>query len=329
RTGRRSNGRTRWWSSTAGSARSRRSWAWSWERARPAGGATGATPPRWACPPWTASASAAAARTPRTNTSSWTTSPAASTCWCACSNASERRPGLRLGLLPRRLRLIQRLVRGGDQRVGVRHRRVVLRHARARCDPGPSQLRQPLVEALAHALDEHHRPLTGRVGEQRHELVAAVAGGHVHRPRLLRQDRSEDAQHLVAGEVAVAVVVFLEVVEIEDDGDQLAAAAGGGELAGELALELAPVGQAGERVRERERAHLLEEAGVLDGDGGLVGQRAEQLELVLVERPFAGAGEQCAERTAAVEQGRSGHRRVAEEVAALGLDERLLRRVDG
>src|SRR5690606_24709703 len=147
--------------------------------------------------------------------------------------------------------------------------------------------------------------------------------------RFLLENGAEEPQHLVTGEVTEAVVVELEVVEVEDDGDQSAAAARGGELAGELALELASVGQAGERIRERERAHLLEEAGVLDGDRGLVGERPEQLELVLVEGLLAGAGEEHAERAAAVEQWCGGDRRVAEEVPALGLDERLLRRVNG
>src|SRR5690606_19542544 len=55
----------------------------------------------------------------------------------------------------------------------------------------------------------------------------------------------------------------------------------------------------------------------------------EQLELVLVEGLLAGAGEEHAERAAAVEQWCGGDRRVAEEVPALGLDERLLRRVNG
>jgi hypothetical protein len=132
---------------------------------------------------------------------------------------------------------------------------------------------------------------------------------------------------VVAGEVAVPVVVVLEPVQVEHDDGEVPAAAGGGELAGDVALELAPVGESGERVGHGQPVHLEEEARVLDGDGRLVGERAEELDVLLAERVPADAG-QGAERDAAALERRGGERCIAEQLAAGRVDERVEAGID-
>src|SRR5690606_40583061 len=102
------------------------------------------------------------------------------------------------------------------------------------------------------------------------EFVPAVACGKVHGAGLRGERIREPSQQVIAGEMTVGVVVFLESVQIEDHHDELAAAARGGELPVQLPLELTPVRESGQRVGQREGADLLEEAGVLDGDRDLV-----------------------------------------------------------
>ena len=68
------------------------------------------------------------------------------------------------------------------------------------------------------------------------------------------------AQHLVAGEVAVGVVVGLEVVDVDDrDAERRLGAAGAGHLPRQQFLQRAPVGQAGEGVVACQLLHLAEQ----------------------------------------------------------------------
>jgi len=96
--------------------------------------------------------------------------------------------------------------------------------------------------------------LHGRRQQQR-ELVAAEAKPGVDAGPDRRPDsRRQLAQDLVAGAVAEAVVDSLELVDVEmDDAQRLARAARARAFGGERGLEAAPVEEAGEAVRSRQR----------------------------------------------------------------------------
>ena len=64
-------------------------------------------------------------------------------------------------------------------------------------------------------------------GEDDHELLAAVAVGHVALPQLVRHHAGDCPQGPVAGLVAEAVVVGLEAVEVEE-GQRVAVVAASG-----------------------------------------------------------------------------------------------------
>jgi hypothetical protein len=72
-------------------------------------------------------------------------------------------------------------------------------------------------DALADPIGDLERLGLVRIGQQHHELLAAVAGGDVRRADLLLQDPGDAPEHLIAGHVAVGVVVPLEVIHVEDD----------------------------------------------------------------------------------------------------------------
>ena len=107
----------------------------------------------------------------------------------------------------------------------------------------------------AHRLGRHvARRLLGRVREDQRELLAAVARRHVPRPAARRAQRRGDlAQAFVAGRVAVGVVEGLEVVDVgEHEGDRSLLAPRAAQLAKEVQVEPAPVGEPGEAVLLRQ-----------------------------------------------------------------------------
>src|SRR5690606_14279432 len=134
--------------------------------------------------------------------------------------------------------------------------------------------------AAEYALDEDGRVGLRCVREQHEELVAAVARGEVHGAGLTCEDGAERTERRVARNVSVRVVVILESVEVEHHADEHTTAACSGELPGDVTLELPTVRQSGERVRVGQHVHLLEEPGVLDRNGGLVTECAEQLQVL-------------------------------------------------
>src|SRR5690606_4232566 len=106
--------------------------------------------------------------------------------------------------------------------------------------------------------------------------------------------------------VSVRVVVILESVEVEHHADEYTTAACSGELPGDVTLELPTVRQSGERVRVGQHVHLLEEPGVLDRNGGLVTECAEQLQ-VLGGKGVPAHACQCTEHLRAVPHRRRCH----------------------
>ena len=87
------------------------------------------------------------------------------------------------------------------------------------------------------------------VGQQHEELLAAVASGEVALAHAGDECGSDGGEHVVAGAVTVGVVDLLEVIEVEQDRRERAAAA---RRLGDHALEgvarRPAVGHAGERV---------------------------------------------------------------------------------
>ena len=108
------------------------------------------------------------------------------------------------------------------------------------------------LQGLHHPLGDLDRLhlLLGPVDQDR-ELVAAEAGGGVHRAHAVLQAAAHLLQDLVAGVVAERVVDVLEVVHVhEQDGHRHVLAALGGERVTDAVAEQGAVGQAGEDVVE-------------------------------------------------------------------------------
>ncbi len=149
-----------------------------------------------------------------------------------------------------RLGLVQRLVGGGDERVGRVQPRIVHGDPRADRDRLRPRLRRP--ELFRHAAGEGECARGIARGEDRDELVAAEARREARAPRGLVEDPREAAQDLVALGVAPAVVVRLEPVEVEEhDGDRPPALRRG-ELRLEEDARVAAVRDSGQLVEQRE-----------------------------------------------------------------------------
>ena len=127
----------------------------------------------------------------------------------------------------------------GDDADRDRRRRVDARHAL-------------LGDRQADLLGEHPATRRVRLGQQRHELVAAVAGRDVDLANAAADGVGDAPQDLVAGDVAEAVVDRLQVVEIQhDQAERPAGPVAARDLALEGREEEGPVVQAGERVHGR------------------------------------------------------------------------------
>ena len=150
------------------------------------------------------------------------------------------------------------------------------------------------------------------VVQEHGELVAAQARREVARLQRAAQAPGDGLQQLVADRMAERVVDRLEVVEVEEE-DRVVAPARGEQLA-ELVEEQRAVGQAGQRVvvgLVLEAALQLAQLGdevlqpvVLQRHAGVVGQRAEEREVVAVEAP---------DRAAVGDQEGADHPRLARE----------------
>ena len=138
--------------------------------------------------------------------------------------------------------------------------------------------------------------------QDRDELLAAVAREAVTRA-LQRRGRGvrRTAQRVVARGVAVAVVVDLEVVEVQDRDDQRGALARGAQpLLGQAGVEGAAVGDPGQAVGlrrlrqkprfEREREHQRE----IVGDARVARGEQDRVDLAFAERDLGDALAQVA-----------------------------------
>src|SRR5690606_8644806 len=210
-------------------------------------------------------ASRATARTRRTSTSSSRTSRAGPRCWGGgwkpCESGGPCPPPLRCPLGPNAagpltLLLVEQAIGDRDQVLCALHPGLVGGEPDAHRHAAAAEFGDGGIELRRDPVGEDPGALEVRVGQEDEELVAAVAYRKVHRTGLGGEDPAEHAQDLIAGQVAVPVVVVLEIVEIEEEQDQTTAAAGRGELPGEVVLELPAVRQPGQRVGHREGVDL-------------------------------------------------------------------------
>ena len=190
-------------------------------------------------------------------------------------------------VLARALRLVESPVGGRDQLLGLRQGRR-RGDAEARGDPDRRAARgddHALLQGGPHPLGDVRGACGVGAGKEQHELLAAEAPGGVDLlAHALAQQLGEGADDRVPGRMAVHVVDRLEVVEVgEDERRRSAHALGADELGLELVLAVAPVGEPGEAVDERLPLDDAVQAGVLERDGGLGGERPRGLLALVVE----------------------------------------------
>ena len=121
--------------------------------------------------------------------------------------------------------------------------------------------------SVAQLLREDGAFLDVGLGEDQHELLAAVAADHVARPQVRAERLGDAAQHDVAGGVAVGVVDGLEVVDVDErDRQRALVAAGALDLGEQGGQQRAAVRDAGQAVDGREVLGLGEGGGdAVDG----------------------------------------------------------------
>ena len=120
--------------------------------------------------------------------------------------------------------------------------------------------------------------------KQDDELIAAVAEGVVDEAEVVLDGAADFGEQAAADEVAAVVIDQLEVVEIEEDDAELVAEAGGAvDLGFDAVVEVARVVEAGAVVGDGEFLDLFDGAGVVDGDGGVVGHGLQEHELIFAE----------------------------------------------
>ena len=160
------------------------------------------------------------------------------------------------GVAPRGLGRVEGLV-GALEQVDRVARRGGLGDAGAQAD---GDVGGQVGGALGHG---HAQPVAHLVrdGQRRRqhqrELVAAQARGQVGLAALGLQVGRDPAQRGVAGQVAIAVVDGLEVVEVDQHQRHRMLVAGARQHAGQELVEAAPVGQAGELVVARLEVRAL------------------------------------------------------------------------
>src|SRR5690606_364128 len=159
-----------------------------------------------------------------------------------------------------RLGGVQRLVRPADQGLGPGD--VLVRiHGHPRGDSHPEDLPVSGEEVpghvLPHALCEDGAVVEVGIGQDRDELLAAVAAQFVDFARCAPQDLRQLLEHAVAHLVAGRVVALLAAVEVEHhEGAAPARRLGPRELLGEDLRDVAVVVAAGQTVADAELREL-------------------------------------------------------------------------
>ena len=158
------------------------------------------------------------------------------------------------------LRAVHRLVGPFEQ---LAQRFAVLRaaheaHRDARRDARPVELDACLGHAPPDLLGQDPATRRIRLGEEHDELVASEPGAGVDEPGAGPDDVAHEAQRPVAGEVPVAIVDDLEVVEVDhQQAERPPGALASRELPLEGAEQVRPRPQARQRVDRREAVGVL------------------------------------------------------------------------
>ena len=146
-----------------------------------------------------------------------------------------------------------------------------------------AQLRDRLAEPLDRASGDLLGALLLGVDRHDRELVAAVAGHEIVGADGLAQREPDAAEDLVAGQMALALVDLLEVVQVhEDDGQRATGPPAALHLAPERLVECRVVHAPRERIGPGRLREVGVHARVAAGDGRKLREAAQQLR-VLVE----------------------------------------------
>ena len=147
--------------------------------------------------------------------------------------------------------------------------------------PGVGEVAQGDADSFDRSGGDLAGLLLVRVDRDQRELVAAVARLEVVRARRALQRVTDPAQHLVADEMSVLVVDLLEAVEVDQHERERRArrALRPFDLAREAIVEGTVVEAAGQRIRARGAGQARLHVGVLERDGGELGERLERVEL--------------------------------------------------
>src|ERR1019366_5074464 len=104
-----------------------------------------------------------------------------------------------------------------------------------------------------------------------------IAKSRVHQAKVLAQGVSHLTQKLTADQVSILIVHPLKVVEVKkQEAELIAETLRTMHLVSQRGEQMARVVQAGAVVGDTEFLDALDGAGVLDGDGGVIGQGLHQ-----------------------------------------------------
>ena len=112
-------------------------------------------------------------------------------------------------------RLIERMVRGGEQLVRRTHARVVRGNASTHSQSATS-IHIFLCQHRAYAVGKNQRTFGIGRSQDRDELLTAETGGEVHPARQDFKNLTKRRQCRIAHRMAVGVVVLLEVIQVEE-----------------------------------------------------------------------------------------------------------------
>jgi len=123
-----------------------------------------------------------------------------------------------------------------------------------------------------------------RAGQNHNKLVAAVAEAPVLLAHQMLKTMAYQRQQFAADQMSVGIVDQLEVVQIDEgQAEGLALLEAVGQLPAQHAVEMAYVVEAGGVVGDGELLDAGHVAGVLNGDGGMVGENVQQGDGVVSE----------------------------------------------
>ena len=115
------------------------------------------------------------------------------------------------------------------------------------------------------------------MGKQDDELIAAIAKGIVNQPQVRLDHVSDFCQQLAAHQMAVGVIDVLEMIEIDEDHAEFVFEAGRAiDFRLQRLVQVPRIVEAGAVIGDGQLLDLLDGAGVVDGDGGIIAERLQK-----------------------------------------------------